>query len=121
MIPLSWYLTTAAVLTYYPPGRRLTVSYAGHPRGWWYRADHREWQRLEAGDAAPGAGPLVDLPLATGLSPAFAQIAIIRAKHFWTGSSRCAAAKSACRAARSKSLTFIVAVDSNRLRAARQS
>jgi serine phosphatase RsbU (regulator of sigma subunit) len=66
-------LTTAAVLTYYPPGRRLTVSYAGHPRGWWYRAERREWQRLEAGEAAPGAGPLVDLPLATGLSPAFAR------------------------------------------------
>ncbi|MCC7180927.1 MAG: serine/threonine-protein phosphatase [Acidobacteria bacterium] len=66
-------LTTAAVLTYYPPARRLTISYAGHPRGWWYRAATREWMRLEAGDATPGAGPLVDLPLATGLSPTFAR------------------------------------------------
>lgn len=66
-------LTTAAVLTYYPPARRLTISYAGHPRGWWYRAATREWLRLEAGDATPAAGPLVDLPLATGLSPTFAR------------------------------------------------
>jgi serine phosphatase RsbU (regulator of sigma subunit) len=66
-------LTTAAMFTYYPPSRRLTVSYAGHPRGWLYRADAREWVRLEAGDATPGAGPLVDLPLATTLAPTFAR------------------------------------------------
>jgi phosphoserine phosphatase RsbU/P len=66
-------LTTAALLTYYAPARRLTVSYAGHPRGWLYRAATREWLRLEAGDATPGSGPLVDLPLATGFSPAFAR------------------------------------------------
>jgi hypothetical protein len=66
-------LTTAAVLTYYPPSRRLTVSYAGHPRGWLYRTRTGTWDRLDAGEASPGAGPLVDLPLATGLSPAFAR------------------------------------------------
>jgi phosphoserine phosphatase RsbU/P len=66
-------MTTAAVFTYYPPARRLTVSYAGHPRGWLYRAETREWLRLEAGEAPAGAGPLVDLPLATGLSPTFAR------------------------------------------------
>lgn len=66
-------LTTAALLTYYAPARRLTVSYAGHPRGWLYRAATNEWLRLEAGEATPGCGPLVDLPLATGFSPAFAR------------------------------------------------
>jgi sigma-B regulation protein RsbU (phosphoserine phosphatase) len=66
-------MATAAVLTYYPPARRLTVSYAGHPRGWVFRADRHEWSRLEAGEPTPGSGPLVDLPLATGLSPTFAR------------------------------------------------
>ena len=66
-------MTTAAILTYYPPARRLTVSYAGHPRGWVFRADRHEWSRLEAGEPTPGSGPLVDLPLATGLSPTFAR------------------------------------------------
>ena len=27
-------MTTAVLATYYPPRRRLTVSYAGHPTGW---------------------------------------------------------------------------------------
>jgi serine phosphatase RsbU (regulator of sigma subunit) len=49
------------------------VSYAGHPRGWIYRAATRAWERLEAGEAPSRVGPLVDLPLATGLSPAFAR------------------------------------------------
>jgi serine phosphatase RsbU (regulator of sigma subunit) len=66
-------MTTAAVLTYYPPAHRLTVSYAGHPRGWVFHKDRHEWSRLEAGEPAPGSGPLVDLPLATGLSPSFAR------------------------------------------------
>jgi serine phosphatase RsbU (regulator of sigma subunit) len=66
-------LTTAAVLTYYAPSRRLTVSYAGHPRGWIYSSVTGQWSRLDAGDATPGAGPLVDLPLATGLAPTFAR------------------------------------------------
>lgn len=66
-------ITTAAVLTYYAPARRLTVSYAGHPRGWIYRAGVGTWERLEAGDAGPAAGSLVDLPLGTGLTPGFAR------------------------------------------------
>jgi serine phosphatase RsbU (regulator of sigma subunit) len=66
-------LTTAALMSYFPHGRRLTVSYAGHPPGWLYRTRTGEWSRLTAGDAPDGSGPLVDLPLATGLSPAFAR------------------------------------------------
>lgn len=64
-------LTTAALLTYYPPSRRLTVSYAGHPAGWIRREAAAGWHRLEtAGTSASPPGPL-DLPLGTGLRPAF--------------------------------------------------
>jgi serine phosphatase RsbU (regulator of sigma subunit) len=47
-------LTTAAMLTYYPPTRSLTFTYAGHPPGWYYRARDRRWSRLTEDD---GAGP----------------------------------------------------------------
>jgi len=67
-------LTTAAIISYFPPGRRLTVSYAGHPRGWLYTSGRRTWARLESSiEAATPGGPLVDLPLATGLSPDFSR------------------------------------------------
>ena len=41
-------MTTAVLATYYPPRRRLTVSYAGHPTGWLFRADTGAWARLAA-------------------------------------------------------------------------
>jgi serine phosphatase RsbU (regulator of sigma subunit) len=62
--------TTAALATYYPPSRRLSVSYAGHPPGWIYRVADRRWAPLLSQDASPGRG-LTDLPLGTGLAPAF--------------------------------------------------
>src|SRR5262245_51337432 len=63
-------LTTAAILSYYPPSRRLTVSYAGHPPGWIYRRDARGWERL-SGEEPTGNAGLVGLPLGTGLAPAY--------------------------------------------------
>ena len=63
-------ITTAALLTYYPPSQRLTVSYAGHPPGWLYSAEARAWSRLEGSVSGPGKGP-TDLPLGTGLAPGF--------------------------------------------------
>ena len=38
-------MTTAALLTYVSPSRRLTVAYAGHPPGWLYRAREKTWGR----------------------------------------------------------------------------
>jgi serine phosphatase RsbU (regulator of sigma subunit) len=64
-------LTTAAIATYYPPSRRLTVSYAGHPPGWLCRREDRRWTRLDAEVAAPRGARFVDLPLGTGFAPAF--------------------------------------------------
>jgi len=70
-------LTTAALLSYRPRRRQLTISYAGHPPGWFYRPasegsadDHAglgRWTRLTIDDQGPG-GPC-DLPLGSGLGP----------------------------------------------------
>jgi sigma-B regulation protein RsbU (phosphoserine phosphatase) len=56
-------MTTAALLTYYPPSRRLTVSYAGHPPAWILSSTERRWARLTVADR-PGAP--TNLPLGTG-------------------------------------------------------
>jgi len=54
-------MTTAAAITYYPPLRRLSISYAGHPPGWYFSAATKSWERLML-DEPPGAD--VNLPLA---------------------------------------------------------
>jgi hypothetical protein len=64
-------LTTAVLATYFPPSRRLSISYAGHPEAWMFRRAERRWKPVEAEPAAPKAGSLVGLPLGTGLSPGF--------------------------------------------------
>lgn len=66
-------ITTAALLSYRPWKRKLTVSYAGHPPGWIHRRDPSPgapgWTRLTIDEPAP-AGP-TDLPLGTGFAPAY--------------------------------------------------
>ncbi len=59
-------MTTAVLVTYYPPSRRLTVSYAGHPPGWIFSASEQTWNRLTV-VAEPRAGVAMNLPLGTGL------------------------------------------------------
>lgn len=39
--------TTAGVLTYFPPTRRLSISYAGHEPAWYYEASSHCWSQLE--------------------------------------------------------------------------
>lgn len=39
--------TTAAILTYFAPMRRLSISYAGHEPAWYYDASSRSWSQLE--------------------------------------------------------------------------
>jgi serine phosphatase RsbU (regulator of sigma subunit) len=59
----------AAAAGCYPPSRRLTVAYAGHPTGWLYRARDRAWTPLRL-SAPPLPRPsFVDLPLGTQLKP----------------------------------------------------
>ena len=39
--------TTAAALTYFPPTRRLSISYAGHEPAWYYDGARQHWSRME--------------------------------------------------------------------------
>ncbi len=64
-------MTTAVLATYYPPGRRLTISYAGHPPAWFHSAATRTWQPIEPEPAHAGGKAPVGLPLGTGLSPVY--------------------------------------------------
>lgn len=65
-------MTTAVLATYYPPRKRLTVCYAGHPRGWIYRQKIGRWETMETRTAPPARRPsFVDIPLGVGLSPVF--------------------------------------------------
>ena len=64
-------LTTAVLATYFPPGRRLSISYAGHPAAWLFRRAEGRWMPVDEEPAPARAGEFVGLPLATGLSPSF--------------------------------------------------
>ena len=64
-------MTTAVLITYYFPSRRLTLCYAGHPPGWLYLARERRWAPLEMSDPPRRKSPFTDLPLGTGLSPVY--------------------------------------------------
>jgi phosphoserine phosphatase RsbU/P len=64
-------MTTAVLATYYPPSRRLTVAYAGHPPGWLYRARTNSWGPLRMETPPPAPHMFTDLPLGTGLSPVY--------------------------------------------------
>lgn len=58
-------MTTAAALSYYPPKRRLSFSYAGHPPGWLYRKRTAQWSRLLLPDSPrPEGAAFMDGPLA---------------------------------------------------------
>jgi sigma-B regulation protein RsbU (phosphoserine phosphatase) len=68
-------LTTAAVLTYYPPRRLLTFSYAGHPPGWFYAAGSGAWRRLtlDQDPATEGAEGIHDCPLAVDANAVYSR------------------------------------------------
>ncbi len=52
--------TTAAALTYFPPTRRLSISYAGHEPAWYYEASSQRWSQLQSLQRSG----LFDIPLA---------------------------------------------------------
>jgi serine phosphatase RsbU (regulator of sigma subunit) len=67
-------ITTAALVSYRPWKQQLTVSYAGHPPGWIFRAGadgDRRWERLAITE--PAAASPADLPLGTGFGPAYSR------------------------------------------------
>src|SRR5215470_13786358 len=56
-------MTTAAAVSYYPPRRKLSVSYAGHPPAWFYRKAEQRWRLLRVERDGRSDG-FVDGPLA---------------------------------------------------------
>lgn len=64
-------MTTAVLATYYPPGRRLAVSYAGHPPAWISAGPDRTWHPIEPEPARVSQRTYVGLPLGTGLNPGY--------------------------------------------------
>ena len=66
-------MTTAVLVTYYPPRQRLTVSYAGHPTGWLFRAGTGSWAPLCVPVPPPRKPGLVDLPMGIGFTPAYSR------------------------------------------------
>jgi sigma-B regulation protein RsbU (phosphoserine phosphatase) len=68
-------LTTAAVLSYYPPRRQLAFSYAGHPPGWYYAAAGGAWRRmtLDQDPAVDRAEGICDCPLAVDPDAAYSR------------------------------------------------
>lgn len=64
-------MTTAAALTYYAPSRSLTVSYAGHPPGWFLSPVARAVARLEVSSDGRGEPGPVNLPLGTAFPSSY--------------------------------------------------
>lgn len=62
-------MTTVAALSYYPPNRSLSVSYAGHPPALYYEARGRTWEVL----SPPAAVGLSDLPMGVDAESDFAR------------------------------------------------
>ncbi len=67
------HMTTAAAASYLPPVRMLSVSYAGHPPGWYYRRSDDSWQRLSAADVVTSQQQPVNLPLAVDPHTSFSR------------------------------------------------
>lgn len=67
-------MATAVAVSYFPPVRTLSISYAGHPPAWFYRAQEKRWEPLlplSRVREIPGA---VDLPLAVDAETAFTRV-----------------------------------------------
>ena len=73
-------MTTAVLVTYYPPSKRLTVSYAGHPPAWYYTARTGTWAPIDPEPAPTSSRGPVGLPLGTGLAPGFTRRRIAAAE-----------------------------------------
>ena len=61
-------MATTAMVSYFPPTRRLTYSYAGHEAAWYYEAQTDRWEQLETTSRG-----MMDLPLAVDAETGFSQ------------------------------------------------
>ncbi len=66
-------MTTAVTVSFYPPNRRISVSYAGHPPAYFYRSADRAWSQLRPDPAVQRSAGISDLPLAIDARTTFTQ------------------------------------------------
>lgn len=64
-------MATAAVVSYFPPSQRVSVSYAGHPPVWRYDSRQGRWSMWSL--PSPDADALADLPLAADATTRFSR------------------------------------------------
>jgi len=69
-------LTTAAAVTYYPPWRWLSVSYAGHPPAWLYRRSEDRWDLLVSRPGKRFGKRFANLPLAADADTVFTRTTV---------------------------------------------
>jgi serine phosphatase RsbU (regulator of sigma subunit) len=74
-------MTTAVTITYFPPSRTLSVSFAGHPPPWFYSRAEAGWTRLRPAMTTHREHVPVDLPLAVDPHTTFSR----RKQHVVTG------------------------------------
>ena len=67
-------MTTVAAATYYSVRRRLSISYAGHPPGWYYDKIAESWSRLEGDPPDKKPQVLTDGPLAVQPNVAYTSL-----------------------------------------------
>jgi sigma-B regulation protein RsbU (phosphoserine phosphatase) len=64
-------LTTAVAVNYFPPWRRLSVSYAGHPRAWLFRSRTGVWAPISTERDQKRSRRIANLPLAVDANTVF--------------------------------------------------
>ena len=67
-------MTTAAIASYHAVKRSLSLSYAGHPPGWFYDRSRDRWTRLLLDHTTREPGGLVDGPLAVDADTTFTRV-----------------------------------------------
>jgi sigma-B regulation protein RsbU (phosphoserine phosphatase) len=64
-------MATAAVASYFPPTKTFSVSYAGHPPGYFYRKSRDVWKPLLLDESDGPASSLANLPLGVDAATVF--------------------------------------------------
>jgi sigma-B regulation protein RsbU (phosphoserine phosphatase) len=69
-------MATLAAITYYPPTRKLSFSYAGHPPGWLFRRSVDRWERLRLDADGRSTDAFVNGALAVTTEAAFTRSSV---------------------------------------------
>jgi serine phosphatase RsbU (regulator of sigma subunit) len=69
-------MATLAAVTYYPPTRKLSFSYAGHPPGWLFRRSVERWERLRLDADSRSSDAFINGALAVTTDAAFTRSSV---------------------------------------------